>query len=241
MSSNMDVELNARYLVLADVRFHTNQEIYEALSYLIQKKQDPRNICFTDLVRCFIALKLYIDTFGIVKEEIYRAISRCIENDYIESYYILSEAFLKNKLLPKPILIRPYLFPFMNRKLFLDAHNRLGLKDNELHTWISKKHIVEYHHKGPFEAFNENKYFGYREAWHLLVYGQKENKEELILFWETHNYDCIYSAAVDFLLWSHKIPKSQWIEFAKTHIISQSTVKDFIRFRKRVIFIKILL
>ena len=29
MSSNIDVELNARYLVLADVRFHTNQEIYE--------------------------------------------------------------------------------------------------------------------------------------------------------------------------------------------------------------------
>jgi hypothetical protein len=137
--------------------------------------------------------------------ELCSLVSRMIERNYAASYVVLRAWMVRTKWQNSGycLRLRPYLLEKSNLSILDDLRQNFSLDDIEYRTRSSGHLITNYSHPLP----NTNgEYYGYREAWHFLEYGPKEQRPLLLAHWlsEDSGFDCSYTAFVNWVNWHQK-------------------------------------
>ncbi len=145
-----------------------------------------------------------------VIDAIYTWITRCLEYNLQKQFDSVTVIFKKFSLPGRLIMLRPYLLNNVNYDL-IDRAKELDITDKEfnLKTFhnLHNNIVTSYSRASPYDSG----YFGYRQAWHMLVYGICDYQRLLILakYYEETN-DCSWGALVNWLQWKNGVPQQEW-------------------------------
>ena len=160
------------------------------------------------------ALRLVVENFPIEHSEVLRIITRSIERSQKSLYEIMKDHLIKNRYFntknQDTLFIRPYLISDIGRNLLYRCRKELNLTDKEFELQSRGISITKYDYPGPSESKDGKKRYGYRETWHLLEYGPKNRREELVDWWVDEHYDCTHSAFCDWYQWKKGILMKYW-------------------------------
>ena len=172
--------------------------------YIITEYYEPHCrgiVYFPDLLH---ELLMFYREHGILisEDDLGSMFARCVEQRTDETFATESIKhlleFKGNKIVEIKLLPGKYI---IDSELY--EHVKIhGVRDS----YYDAGEPIKYQHHNILIRGRSNRYTGYRDAYHILLYGEKEHLQSLIVSWDVWGEDCTIDAACDFFKLGPRCP-----------------------------------